>query len=91
MSLVDLVAVVVVAVSIVLLAGWIGYLVENPIPLGYKVSHVAVILLYAVGVTGLFLCYKSVQFVDEPRRAYNYLILGLLAFFVAYLTVEALF
>lgn len=47
-----------------------------------------VMILYALGVVGFLIAYRSTKYVHNPRQAYRFLLLGCAMILIAYFLVE---
>jgi len=53
-------------------------------------ESIVIMILYALGVSGLFLIYKSTGYLRTPRQATILLAAGILFFVISYVMVEAI-
>jgi hypothetical protein len=54
----------------------------------FILGSIIVMILYALGVAGFLIAYRSTKYVYNPRQAYRFLLLGCAMILIAYFLVE---
>jgi len=54
-------------------------------------ESIFVMLVYAIGASGILLTYQSTKYAYRPRQAYMFLLIGIVFIIVAYICVEYAF
>jgi len=54
-------------------------------------ESIFVMLIYAIGASGLLLTYQSTKYAYRPRQAFMFLLIGVIFIIVAYIAVEYAF
>ena len=54
----------------------------------FVLGSIIIMILYALGVVGFLIAYRSTKYVSNPRQAYRFLLIGCAMILIAYFLVE---
>ena len=54
----------------------------------FILGSLIIMILYALGVVGFLIAYRSTKYVSNPRQAYRFLLIGCAMILIAYFLVE---